>query len=201
MSEEPLRVPDQLPELGSDPFGGTFERLDYTVLNCTVPDKPPRCEPNGWVGVASDLSFDLDIEMSEEARIVKIGFTDPHVYVEDTRPREEKDADWRQNEDGSKTFIGKHLPYEKCFRKPTKEELDKTFTRRTLIITESREAGKYGFYRRNGGWRVRDALSVVLDHERRTRGESNWFGGVDLHHVAFSGLNFRKGKLQWNWDS
>lgn len=212
-----FKVPEHLPELGNDPFKGTFERINGTDIKEIPCDRTPSGEPNGWTSIAGRMSFSLDIEMSAEpeqigtllnirapanAHIVKIGFTDPLVHLPDLRSREEQDADWRRNEDGSMTFVGKHRSDEECFRQPTEEELDKIFTRRTLLITEShREAGKYGFYRRRGGWRVRDALSVVLDHERCTRGDSDWFGGVDLHHTAFSGLMFRKGKLQWGWDS
>jgi len=36
---------------------------------------------------------------------------------------------------------------------------------------------------------VRDMVQVVVETERQTRGETEWFGGMDLHHVCFEGIS------------
>ncbi len=36
---------------------------------------------------------------------------------------------------------------------------------------------------------VRELLQAVEDTERQTRGKSDWFDGVDIHHVYFEGLH------------
>jgi hypothetical protein len=41
---------------------------------------------------------------------------------------------------------------------------------------------------RCGRFTVRDVLAAVEETERRTRGDSEWFDGVDVHHVYFEGL-------------
>jgi hypothetical protein len=35
-----------------------------------------------------------------------------------------------------------------------------------------------------------DLIKVVEETERQTRGDSEWFGGVDCHHVYFEGIHF-----------
>jgi hypothetical protein len=36
---------------------------------------------------------------------------------------------------------------------------------------------------------VRDVLRAVEETERKTRATSEWFGGVDVHHVYFEGVH------------
>jgi hypothetical protein len=36
---------------------------------------------------------------------------------------------------------------------------------------------------------VRDLLAAVEETERRTRGQSEWFGGIDVHHCYFEGID------------
>ena len=38
------------------------------------------------------------------------------------------------------------------------------------------------------GFTVRQLLAAVEETERQTRGRSEWFDGVDVHHVFFEGL-------------
>jgi hypothetical protein len=35
---------------------------------------------------------------------------------------------------------------------------------------------------------VQELLLAIEETERRTRGESNWFGGIDVHHIYFEGI-------------
>ena len=35
---------------------------------------------------------------------------------------------------------------------------------------------------------VQDLLVAIEETERRTRGESEWFGGIDVHHIYFEGI-------------
>ncbi len=36
---------------------------------------------------------------------------------------------------------------------------------------------------------VRDVLEAVEETERQTRGQTAWFGGIDVHHVYFEGFD------------
>ncbi|WP_405489232.1 hypothetical protein [Nocardia sp. NBC_00511] len=41
----------------------------------------------------------------------------------------------------------------------------------------------------NGKWfTVRDLVAAVAETERRTRQQSEWFGGMDVHHIFFEGI-------------
>jgi hypothetical protein len=55
----------------------------------------------------------------------------------------------------------------------------------------------------NGQWfTVRDLLAAVEETERVTRQESQWFGGVDIHHVFFQGLQLGDDNIwQISWGS
>jgi hypothetical protein len=35
---------------------------------------------------------------------------------------------------------------------------------------------------------VRDLAAAVAETERQTRGHTEWFGGIDVHHVFFEGI-------------
>jgi len=49
---------------------------------------------------------------------------------------------------------------------------------------------------------VRDLAAAVAETERQTRGGSNWFGGVDVHHVYFEGLSLDQDGVWWiRWGS
>ena len=49
---------------------------------------------------------------------------------------------------------------------------------------------------------VRDILAAVEDVERVARVESEWFGGVDVHHVFFEGLHeSESGVWRISWGS
>ncbi|GAB2663226.1 hypothetical protein GCM10027088_47380 [Nocardia goodfellowii] len=42
----------------------------------------------------------------------------------------------------------------------------------------------------NGKWfTVRDLVTAIAETERRTRQQSQWYGGVDVHHVYFEGIH------------
>lgn len=49
---------------------------------------------------------------------------------------------------------------------------------------------------------VRDMIAAVIATEAQTRGQTEWFGGIDLHHVFFEGI-YRNGDGGWRiaWGS
>lgn len=47
-------------------------------------------------------------------------------------------------------------------------------------------------HKKQGGFTIKDLWSAILNHERVARLESNWFGGIDAHHIYFEGLNLQK---------
>jgi hypothetical protein len=86
--------------------------------------------------------------------------------------------------------------YDDPFRPLTSEELDlvvletpsirvNSFAclKRTRNVEHKAPNGKY--------FTIRDMLGVVVETERQTRGDTDWFGGIDVHHVFFEGIKLR----------
>jgi hypothetical protein len=49
---------------------------------------------------------------------------------------------------------------------------------------------------------VADLLETIRQHELQTRGQTDWFGGVDVHHIFFEGLHPQKdGTWRIYWGS
>lgn len=49
---------------------------------------------------------------------------------------------------------------------------------------------------------TRELAKAIEATERETRGHSNWFGGVDVHHVFFQGIELgRDGVWSTSWGS
>jgi hypothetical protein len=49
------------------------------------------------------------------------------------------------------------------------------------LVTHPAPNGRY--------FTVRDLLAAIEKTERETRGQTNWLGGIDVHHVFFEGLH------------
>jgi hypothetical protein len=48
---------------------------------------------------------------------------------------------------------------------------------------------------------VQDLIAAVEETEKRTRAQSEWFGGIDAHHVFFEGIREDEGVRQISWGS
>jgi hypothetical protein len=48
---------------------------------------------------------------------------------------------------------------------------------------------------------VLDLLKAVESTEQKTRGNTDWFGGVDVHHIFFEGIYCENGKRMIYWGS
>jgi hypothetical protein len=74
------------------------------------------------------------------------------------------------------------------FRELTDEELERVALAQTEVALGShgraiRHAAPNGVH-----FTVRELLAAVEETERQTRGASDWFDGVDVHHVFFEGI-------------
>jgi hypothetical protein len=41
----------------------------------------------------------------------------------------------------------------------------------------------------SGAFTVRDLATAIAETERQGRGDTNWLGGIDVHHVFFEGID------------
>lgn len=75
------------------------------------------------------------------------------------------------------------------FRPLTPEEYDAVAFRGGSIRLRS-EDGEPVLHRAPNGsyFTVRDLLRAVEETERQTRGQSEWLGGIDVHHIFFEGI-------------
>ena len=88
----------------------------------------------------------------------------------------------------------------KEFRPLTPQELDGIAFRGTCIRLQSEDGEPVSHDAPNGAFfSVRELLSAVEETERQSRDQSEWLGGVDVHHVFFEGIHSDEGDV-WEID-
>jgi hypothetical protein len=89
------------------------------------------------------------------------------------------------------------------FRPLTPEELDSVAFRGAAIRLRSDDGEVITHDAPDGQFfTVRQLLKAVEETERQTRGRSEWFGGIDVHHVFFEGIHRAKdGVWDIHWGS
>ncbi|OWK38522.1 hypothetical protein [Fimbriiglobus ruber] len=84
------------------------------------------------------------------------------------------------------------------FRPLTPDELESVAFRGRSIQLRSEDGEAVSHDAPNGSFfTVRELLQAVEETERRTRAQSEWFGGIDVHHVFFEGIHPGDGGV---WD-
>jgi hypothetical protein len=87
-------------------------------------------------------------------------------------------------------------PETKEFRPLTQSELDAVAFRGSSIRLRSEGGEVVSHDAPNGAFfTVRELLQAVEETERRTRAQSEWLGGVDVHHVFFEGIHHDQGDI------
>lgn len=61
------------------------------------------------------------------------------------------------------------------------------------VIEHTAPDGKY--------FTVKDMIKVICETEQQTRDETDWFGGVDIHHVFYEGLTLNEDVWTVSWGS
>jgi hypothetical protein len=75
---------------------------------------------------------------------------------------------------------------------------------RSPVIRMGGEAGRAIEHRAPDGatFTVRDLTAAIAETERQARGETDWFGGIDVHHVFFEGIELEADGVWWiRWGS
>ena len=76
------------------------------------------------------------------------------------------------------------------FRPLTPEELDAVAFRASSIKLRSEDGQTTSHDAPNGSFfTVRELLQAVEETERQTRSQTEWLGGIDVHHVYFEGIH------------
>ncbi len=79
---------------------------------------------------------------------------------------------------------------ESKFRPLTDEEYHSVAFQGSSITLQSEDGDPITHNAPNGShFTVRELLQAVEETERRTRGQTEWLGGIDVHHVYFEGIH------------
>lgn len=90
------------------------------------------------------------------------------------------------------------------FRELTEEELERVvFEEKTLLIRSHACLHPSALieHKATKHFTVRDMIKVVCDTELATRSDTEWFGGIDVHHVFFEGIHLLDGVWTIGWGS
>lgn len=196
------------PKRGVDPFGGLFERVAIDPSEF-APDVLAEFKAEAvrfaddeddskFQEVIDSLSLTLNIKISrasvpvgpgmlnvrasEAAVVESIGFYEPRVFKRDGEDDDDED-------DSDEPFL------------PVSDgALDRVVTTRKYILVKGSRTHPV-CYSRDGPWRARDVMSAFLDYELVTRVNTEWFGGIDIHHVMLDEASYQAGVVSVHWGS
>lgn len=87
-----------------------------------------------------------------------------------------------------------------AFRAITDEEYESVAFRGASIRLQSEDGDAVSHDAPNGSFfTVRQLLEAVEKTERQTRSQTDWLGGIDVHHVFFEGIHSEDGEV-WEID-
>lgn len=147
------------------------------------------CEPHPELEFLNGISGVLEIELSEKAQpMEKL----PGVFLSDSNAKivaTNLNAEYYNEQNDS-------------FRPLTHSELNSVAfkAKKITLGSESGEtidhlAGNMKYFT------VQEILKAVEVTELKTRGNTDWFGGIDVHHIYFEGLSCHQGVWIPFWGS
>ena len=95
------------------------------------------------------------------------------------------------------------IPERAEFRELTELEWTRVVLR-SPVIRMGGDAGRAIEHRAPDGaaFTVCDLTAAIAETERQTRGETDWFGGIDVHHAFFEGIEPDDDGVWWiSWGS
>lgn len=92
---------------------------------------------------------------------------------------------------------------EECYEEPIKEIYKQIAIKAKSINIKSETDQIIKFIAPNGKYfTFKDLEKIVKTVEKKTRGNTEWFGGIDCHHIFFEGIHkVKKGLYQLHWGS
>ena len=188
--------------LGDDPFGGAFdaafpgetkeEDMPHGLIEEFKAQAGHRIDVLGDMAASLNIKFNdraarkpignlLNERVEEGAAVRSIGWHAIRVHEYEEVPDGEREHVGMRNykdEDGARILLEKA---------------------KYLVVAPDRPPGFKGriYVRNDGVWRVRDVMTIVLDTERYARLQTEWFGGVDAHHVMLDEVECRNGIVSY----
>ncbi|WP_425399697.1 hypothetical protein [Aeoliella sp.] len=149
----------------------------------------PKLSEQAGMEFFNEISGELEIELSEPPERIAENLANEAATPEAKIVSLKLVAEWFE-EDSSE------------FRPLTEEELNRTaYVGPTIKLgADSRNVVEHEAP--NGeSFTVRELLKAVEETERQERSNTEWFGGVDVHHVFFEGLYEENGVWWMSWGS
>ena len=88
------------------------------------------------------------------------------------------------------------------FRALTNSELNSIAFKSEAIVIGSESGESVTHSAKNGKhFTAKELISAIEQTELKTRGNTDWFGGVDVHHIFFEGLSCHQGVWVPFWGS
>lgn len=97
-----------------------------------------------------------------------------------------KNIEWYKNKDGSMFGVITSKPNEYKIDPVTTKELNKIYHLCPTITLKSNKAKKS--FTNKKGFTLKELMNHILTVERLSRPKTDWFGGIDAHHIYFEGL-------------
>jgi hypothetical protein len=132
----------------------------------------------------------LHIKLDKAAKPWK-GSSLMNVFAEPDARIKEISMDW-ETWDDEYNAAGDLTPDEWKLPVITAPEIRMAGAARTIVVHKSPKSGVFT---------VRDLANAVEKTEQATRGNTDWFGGIDCHHIYFEGIHQEKGVWHMYWGS
>lgn len=145
-----------------------------------LPEAPGRGAPTAQEGLAffNALSGLLRIELTEPAEPVAPGMANRRATETATIHTLRLEMQVMEGE------ASRPLTEEEWSRIVVREPTIRLVSDAKVVVAHDAPNGAF--------FTVRDLTAAVEETERRTRGQTEWFGGIDVHHVFFEGIDQRE---------
>ena len=213
--ENPKPEPELVP-INDDPFCGAFDASweDESVTQGEPPGmrqeldkvRHKRVDVLGDISVVLDITFEDEVDratgsvrmpignllnerVKEQAKIHSMGWQEPRVHTWTTGPDGEKKLGemrrFKTKADGHRVVLSgsKYILVD------------------ASVLADDSDTGGRIYQRNDGVWRVCDIMTAILDFERRVRPKTEWFGGIDAHHVYLDYVECKNGIVSYGFGS
>ncbi len=165
-----------------------FSSTEVTTANVDQ-SNGATCKPHDELAFFNSLNAQLEIELTEAAKPMS------ESLLNEVAPATARIVDVNLI---AHAYIGEEYQ----LRELSTEELNQVAFDEGSILLMGDSGGVVKHLSSNSKFfTVKEMLEAVRLTEYKTRGDTDWFGGIDVHHIFFSGIECEKGIWVIIWDS
>ena len=182
--------------VGIDPFQGTYHTAMWEDAMSRDDKREMYRQQHETVQVMANGCCTLDIEFEDREALQPIGNL---INVAAAPEAKIRSLGWDLEMDDDDPDDEERIPNDKY--------LDHVILENCKFLCVNPYAAAYRdelrrvYSRRDRKWRVKDIMSVVLDVECYTRQHTDWFGGIDSHHIFCESVEITDGKVHYHFGS